>query len=44
MSFSITLYAGGITGAYECRKCGYVGTAIPELYKKSRKKKAGKHA
>jgi hypothetical protein len=30
-SKNITLYAGGITGAYECGKCGYVGTLILEM-------------
>ncbi|MBI3190314.1 hypothetical protein HYZ41_01270 [archaeon] len=32
-SSGIGLYAGGITGSYECRKCGYIGPLILELKK-----------
>jgi uncharacterized Zn finger protein len=35
-SSEIELFAGGITGAYRCKKCGYVGSLIveKELFKK----------
>jgi len=41
-STRITYYAGGITGSYECKKCGYVGTFIIELVKKRKKEKLAK--
>jgi hypothetical protein len=39
-SRSITLYAGGMTGAYECKKCGFVGM-MPEIAT-TNQKSAGK--
>ena len=42
-SAEIYWYAGGTTGAYECKKCGYVGPlVIEEISIKKTKKKVRK--
>lgn len=29
-SLDIDFYAGGLTGAYHCKRCGYIGPIISE--------------
>ncbi len=43
-SVNITWYAGGVTGNYECKGCGYVGILVLEVVeddKRQRQLKGG---
>lgn len=41
-STEVDLVAGGVTGTYQCRKCGFAGSLFPEFEKEENGKKKGK--
>lgn len=34
----VELYAGWVTGSYQCRKCGYVGPVVVEQVRKKKQR------